>query len=716
VTRRLLCRLAVLSILALPTPPLGTSSALAQAAPLTSSSVRASVLGVAPSTPAPTDTPQLLTVELRLLNTTDQTLNGLRVLGDRGNPINSQAALDAAIAQPRPPDPFLDSPIKPVQDVLTNLGAGASTVVKFVTRTSRQRGDGLCLCADAIYPLYFTIHYLDVSGTDRTVGTVQTYLPAFGTTTPQPVQVSWVWPLIDRPHRLDSDTVFFDDELATSVSTGRLDRALRVVEQVGPDVPMTLVLDPELLDELAVMSTGRYLVQTSPTARPTAGTGANQAAAWLDRLSTVLTADRALDVRFTAPADPEIDSLTAHGLSWNPALGPAAEARVENALAGFTAPTTLAWPATTTVHPATLSALQARGVSTVLLGSRALTGLHEATFGGRAGVDLADVEVSGSRPLAAVATAQVTQAAAAAVSLGSDTGAALPVLVAQVALRAAAQPEGTGYVVVQAPRYVDPADGAAAAIVATTKVFWAHPVTIAAAVASLPAVTARLADPTAAGLSAATISTVSRAAAVERVVTSMVSPTGADVLLAGLAPATQRVESSAWLADPQLGGGVSSRFAAHLVGLISGVYLVRPKTGTYTLASANSPLPLAVHNGLDAAVQVRVEVSAANAAPGLSAEDIGVRSIAAHTTVTLHVPLRVERSGRFQVRAQLLTPAHAPLGAPVYLSVHSTALGTIGLVITVAAGAVLLIALLVRLVARLRRGPTDRLAAPEVVP
>ena len=418
----------------------------------------------------------------------------------------------------------------------------------------------------------------------------------------------------------------------------------------------------------------------------------------------------------TAPADPDVDSLTAHGLAWSPALGPAAEARVENALAGFTAPTTLAWPATTTVHPATLSALRARGATTVLLGGRALAGLRGATAGGRAGVDLAEVPVSGGAPLAAVATAQVTQAAAAAVSLGADTRAALPVLVAQVALRAAAQPNGAGYVVVQAPRYVDPADGAAAAITATTRVFWARPVTLAAATASLPAVAARLASPTAAGLPAATITAVSRAAAVGRVVTSMVTPAGALVLLAGLAPATQRVESSAWLADPQLGAGVSARFAAHLVGLISGVYLVRPTNGTYTLAASNSPLPLAVHNGLDAAVQVRVEVSAANSAPGLSAADIGVRLIAPHTTVTLHVPLHVERSGRFQIRAQLLTPANAPLGAPVYLSVHSTALGTIGLVITVAAGAVLLIALLVRLVARLRRGPTDRLAPPEIAP
>ena len=467
--RRLLCRCAVLGILALGTAPMALSPAAAQGAPLTPSSVRVGVLGVSPSTPAPSDTPQPLTIALTLVNTTDQTLNGLRVLGDRGNPINSQAALDAAIAQPRPPDPFLDSPIKPVKDVLVNLGAGGSTSVQFVTRTSRQVGDGLCLCADAIYPLYFTVHYLDTSGTDRTVGTVQTYLPAFGTSTPQPVQVSWVWPLIDRPHRLDSDTVFFDDDLATSVSTGRLDRALRVVEQVGAAVPMTLVLDPELLDELAVMSTGRYQVQISPTARPTAGTGADQAAAWLGRLSAVLTADTGLDVRLTAPADPDVDSLTAHGLAWSPALGPAAEARVENALAGFTAPTTLAWPATTTVHPATLSALRARGATTVLARrpgarrpawrDRGWTRRRRPRRGARFRWRAArrgghGAGHPGSRR-GGLAGADPRRGAAGARGPGSPAGG-----------RATQRRRD---VVVQAPRYVDPADGAAAAITATTK-------------------------------------------------------------------------------------------------------------------------------------------------------------------------------------------------------------------------------------------------------
>jgi hypothetical protein len=54
------------------------------------------------------------------------------------------------------------------------------------------------------------------------------------------------------------------------------------------------------------------------------------------------------------------------------------------------------------------------------------------------------------------------------------------------------------------------------------------------------------------------------------------------------------------------------------------------------------------------------------------------------------------------VQAALFTPNNFQLGVAVNLSVHSTALGTIGLIITIVAGAVLVLALLVRLIRRLR--------------
>jgi hypothetical protein len=48
-----------------------------------------------PSTPVPSQTLKPLTVELTLTNTTDQPLSGVRIVGERGEPISSQPALDA---------------------------------------------------------------------------------------------------------------------------------------------------------------------------------------------------------------------------------------------------------------------------------------------------------------------------------------------------------------------------------------------------------------------------------------------------------------------------------------------------------------------------------------------------------------------------------------------------------------------------------------------
>ena len=89
------------------------------------------------------------------------------------------------------------------------------------------------------------------------------------------MQVSWVWPLLDRPHRSTGESVFTDDGLATSLAGGRLDRLLQTVQLVleqSPSLSMTLLVDPDLIDEVAVMAAGSYRVQTSGTSTA-AGTG-----------------------------------------------------------------------------------------------------------------------------------------------------------------------------------------------------------------------------------------------------------------------------------------------------------------------------------------------------------------------------------------------------------------------------------------------------------
>ena len=110
-----------------------------------------------------------------------------------------------------------------------------------------------------------------------------------------------------------------------------------------------------------------------------------------------------------------------------------------------------------------------------------------------------------------------------------------------------------------------------------------------------------------------------------------------------------------------------------------------------------------MQNTLTVPVSVRVAVMSISDVKGFAAESSEVQSIPAGQQRTVRVQTHVERSGHFAVLAALTTPGGAPLGAPERLSIYSRALGTIGVVITVVAGSVLAVALLIRFTTRFRR-------------
>jgi hypothetical protein len=94
------------------------------------------------------------------------------------------------------------------------------------------------------------------------------------------------------------------------------------------------------------------------------------------------------------------------------------------------------------------------------------------------------------------------------------------------------------------------------------------------------------------------------------------------------------------------------------------------------------------------------------------------RTVAPSSTVQVRLPTHVDRVGRFEVRVFLSTPDGLSMSSPITLTVHSTALGTVGVVITVIAGVVLVAALLIRFVRRMRRRrrPPSAPPAPEPTP
>ena len=131
--------------------------------------------------------------------------------------------------------------------------------------------------------------------------------------------VAWLWPLVEIPHRSASGG-FRNDGLTDSIgSGGRLDRAVAVLERLPgtvppggtepvPALPVTLAVDPALVEELTIMAAGPYAVDGVEDA----GRGTEAATRFLERLRAVADVH---DVVALSYADVDADALVAAGLT-----------------------------------------------------------------------------------------------------------------------------------------------------------------------------------------------------------------------------------------------------------------------------------------------------------------------------------------------------------------------------------------------------------------
>jgi len=137
--------------------------------------------------------------------------------------------------------------------VVRDLAPGAS-----MAWTITVRANTLDLDNTGAYPLT-----VEASEDDEVIGSARTFLPWVakgGLEGVKGVRVGMVWPVTDRPHRdgttLGDDKqtpVFRDDELATSFAPGG---RLYEIVAAGAGLDVDWVVDPELLDAAAAMTTG----------------------------------------------------------------------------------------------------------------------------------------------------------------------------------------------------------------------------------------------------------------------------------------------------------------------------------------------------------------------------------------------------------------------------------------------------------------------------
>jgi Family of unknown function (DUF6049) len=576
--------------------------------------------------------------------------------------------------------------------------------------------------------------------------------------TSKPVRLTMLWPLADRPRLAagapggTTPVRLIDDDLATSLAPGgRLDILLSAVDfatspQVDPGGEvrnaMCLAVDPDLLVTVNAMTAG-YVVDAAPDAGPGTpthpGAGQDAAVGWLNRLKALA---QRMCVAPTTYSQADLDALQRVGDPGLSAIATKGAADIVDQILGVasTRGATLVGDGPLT-GPA-VELLSAQG-PTVAIAAANLTALGPPPPG-------SGDSATGEPATADVRPVRYTPQLAAA-PFDPKVGAALA---------------GAGTEPVS-PSYLDPSldipvkhdSQLARRQDALGSLLWRglHPDTEPRTQILAPPLAWSLHPDDAQSILTAVASTIHAGLAVARPLTAVIAeanavppqdlaplPDGAmgnprgrfdDGVVSGIFSVTGRVWglTSALTTDGRT-GLTGAQYTAPLredmlralsqsvlpdarnglaqqrlttVGrtvddLFGAVTIVNPG-GSYTLATEHSPLPLALRNDLPVPIRVRLQI---DAPPGMSVTEMGEIELPPGY-LPLKVPVEVHFTQRVAVDVALRTADGLPLGEPVRLSVHSNAYGKVLFVITLSAGAVLVLLAGRRLWHRFR-GQPDR--------
>jgi hypothetical protein len=568
-----------------------------------------------------------------------------------------------------------------------------------------------------------------VTGFPVTVGRLRTFLPyapVDATGVGVPTRVAWLWPLVDRPHRLD-DTTWVDDGLAPQLETdGRLGAlvaaARAAADQQRPPprqhsrrwerrhrddppkppkpplqpVPVTWVVDPMLLDDATAM-TGGYRVGRDGDA--TDGTGADTAFAWLAQLRAAAGGGVVLPLPY---GDPDVTAAVRSLLSGELQVAAASDGSLVDDLGPATR-LSYAWPAGGFIDQRALTALVASGTSTVVLDSTALPyadGTPNETPSARTTLSANLDALLVDDGLDAIVDSGATYPTAGPLAVQR--------LLSELLMIQAEQPFDERWFVLAPDRRWSPAPEFAATILsATGQVPWIAPVTLDEVAASPPyeKVQRKALDfPQSARQALLPRSYLDAVRDLKEQVDAFRSilPPGA-AQARSLDIALLRLLSSAWQTNPT---GADQRLAAldkTVSDAMAKVHIATEDNSLVTLTSDTGNVPVTVTNDLDTAVTVVVTV---DDSLQFDVEHSRVsRTIPPHRSVPVDIRATAKVSGQFPLFVSLYTPADRgrQYGDTVRINVRATAYGRAALAITAGATAALLVAVVVRLVRRARR-------------
>jgi hypothetical protein len=610
-------------------------------------------------------------------------LDQLEVRLQRGDLITAEAKLREAMAQV----PATDTIRPPFAPITKSLEAGQSAPFRIDVPV-----EALKLDQPGVYPLLININGRPTfGGTERLAG-LNVLLPVLRGVAPPatPSRITVLWPLVDDHPRVlqpaaGAQVVLSDDELANSLSVGgRLYGMLNAVEiTVGANSSLSasicFAVDGDLLATVSSMVDG-YQVR-SATGQTAPGKGKDVAKRWLDKLRQLTRGQCVIALPY---ADADLSALSRANAA---GLTKTAVDQGMSTVAAILKPVQpqqgVIWPLDSTVDQRTLADLTSP--TTILTNPDRLKGVS-----GQAPYTLSDAN-------RAVPIDQLVSSALAGTAPG-------PVSVqnglATLAFRTTLQSSPSQSVLIAPPRrWTAPASEQRLFLETIGQLFTdrlANPQVLPELISATATGTATGLDypqpDVAAELPGQVMADIGQSNAVQRDLfdamrsddTSRKDPND---LIAPVRVGLLRASSGSWRGNNAGALAMSADVRAELDEMRAQV-TVSPPGPPITLASASSPIPIRIGNGLPVAVNVRFLISESS---GLRPADIPERRIAASSTSTVIIPAELLRAGKFTVDVQLATPGGTQLGISSRFEISSTSYGTITVAVTGVAGGVLVL-------------------------
>jgi hypothetical protein len=565
---------------------------------------------------------------------------------------------------------------------------------------------------------------------DADLATDQTLLPFWpgqqAAGLARPLDIAWVWPLIDQPHR-QVCSALTNNDLATSLAPGGRLSDLLEAGQAFPGMHLTWFIDPALLGDAKTM-TGTYQVDSGSGCTGAATKPASKAAArWLSELQTVTSSQPTV---ITPYANVDVSALVHSGLTSGLAQAyKTGKTVADSVLHGSFGPS-IALPAGGTADLSVLTNLvTAQHIGTVVLDSGEMPPVN--TTGFEPDDAVTSIRTPDGLTMTVLLADHILTGVLAAASGASTAGAQFAVsqrFLAETAMIAAEAPDSERSIVVAPPEDWNPSAALAVQLLSETAgAPWLAPTALGRLAQSPdsdrgiqrqhPPANQDSPDE----LSAGYLSTVSAGATALATYQSMLYRP-APSYTHGLNQALIATESSAWRGSGQAEGLLlAHKLSSYVDGEENLVKIIASQQ--VPMGGSSGPVPVSIQNGSHHTIQVRLNASVVDV-PGRTLQlTVGhfqnLVKVQTGQAVTIRLPVTSAPIGPTAINLTLTTADGRTLPASTRLTVESTRYGRAILFLIAAAIGVLLLTSVSRGVRRWlrtgRQGVAESTAPPGTV-